>query len=245
MAKTMAYYDLRDVLVAGPESGLRTCPVCHLVLKAVGRYLDNLLYESVNDPGVRRAIRRARGFCNQHAWQLREIGGALGIAIIHRDVLETVKSSIQRGEYRRTQWFSLVRLQETLSPEEATASTAALVAVLEPQEECPACQQQRSMEDIYLITLLEHLDGDELAADFRTSAGLCLPHFRRALQLVRAEDTFHRLVEAQLTCLERLRDELDELIRKHDYRFMSEGFGAEGDAWIRAIAQVSGEKGVR
>lgn len=245
MAKTMAYYDLRDVLAGAPESGLRTCPVCHLVLKAVSRYLDNLLYESVNDPGMRRAIRRARGFCNQHAWQLREIGGALGVAIIHRDVLETVRRSIQQGGYQRTRWFPLVRLREALSPEKATASTAALVAVLEPQGECPACQQRRSMEDIYLTTLLEHLDDDELAADFRTSAGLCLPHFRRALQLVRDEDTFHRLVEAQLACLERLHAELNELIRKHDYRFMGEGFGAEGDAWIRAIAQVAGEKGVR
>ena len=32
----------------------------------------------------------------------------------------------------------------------------------------------------------------------------------------------------------------DEFIRKNDYRFMSEGFGSEGDAWIRAIECLSG-----
>jgi len=101
------------------------------------------------------------------------------------------------------------------------------------------------MEDDYLNTLLQHLDDEGLATALRTSAGLCLPHFRRALQLIRDEETFHRVVEWQLDCLERLHGELDELIRKHDYRFSGEDLGAEGDAWIRAIAQVSGEKRIR
>ena len=245
MSKTMAYYDLRDALAAGPESGLVSCPICCLALKSVARYLDNLLYESVNDPGVRRAIRQARGFCNEHAWQLREIGEPLGIAIIHRDVLETVIAFIRQGQYRRTQSLSLQRLQEALSGDQAAPTTAALVAMLEPQGECPACRQRRIMEDIYLNTLLRHLDDGALAPALRTSAGLCLPHFRRALQLVRDEESFHRLVEVQLVCLERLHGELSELIRKHDYRFLGEGFGAEGDSWIRAIARVSGQKGVR
>ncbi len=42
-----------------------------------------------------------------------------------------------------------------------------------------------------------------------------------------------------------LRDELAEFIRKQDYRFRDEGLGAEGDAWIRAIAQVSGARHLR
>lgn len=38
------------------------------------------------------------------------------------------------------------------------------------------------------------------------------------------------------------RDDLDELIRKHDYRFRSEVVtGAEADSWERAVAAVVGE----
>jgi hypothetical protein len=239
MKKHTVYYNLRDALVR------EGCPVCHIVLRGVAHYLDGLLYESVNDPGVRKALREARGFCNEHAWQLREIGGALGIAIIHRDVIETVMASIRRGRYRPTWSLPLQRLQGALRGDQPAVATADLVTVLEPQEECPACRQRRIMEDDYLNTLLQHLDDEGLAPALRTSAGLCLPHFRRALQLVRDEETFRRVVEWQLDCLERLHGELDELIRKHDYRFVGESFGTEGDAWIRAITQVSGEKGVR
>lgn len=245
LSKSAAYYNLRDVLDTGPANGSRTCPVCYLIAKSVTRYLDSLLYELVNDPGVRQEIRDARGFCNEHAWQLQKIGGALGIGIIYRDVIETVVEFIRQGKYRRNQLLSRQRLQGALSRDQPAAATADLVAILEPQGECPACRQQRVMEDVYLSTLLEHLDDEHLAPALRASAGLCLPHFRQTLQLVQDEQTFQRLVEVQLACLERLDGELSELVRKHDYRFAGEGFGAEGDSWIRAVAQVSGQEGIR
>ena len=53
MNKHTLYYNLRDAFA---EEG---CPICRLCSQAVDRYLDHLLYESVNDPGVRRNIRRS------------------------------------------------------------------------------------------------------------------------------------------------------------------------------------------
>jgi len=41
-----------------------------------------------------------------------------------------------------------------------------------------------------------------------------------------------------------LRKELDEFERKHDYRFTKEGFGKEGDSWIRAIEKMIGKEGM-
>ena len=42
--------------------------------------------------------------------------------------------------------------------------------------------------------------------------------------------------------LELLRGELNEVIRKNDYRFRSEEWGAERDAWVRALAMVTPAK---
>ena len=38
--------------------------------------------------------------------------------------------------------------------------------------------------------------------------------------------------------------ELEEIQRKHDYRFSNEDFGKEGDAWIRSIEKMVGKEGV-
>lgn len=249
-SKHTVYYNLRDALTHSTATAARTCPVCTLAAKSVASYLDGLLYELVNDSGMRQDIRQARGFCNEHAWQLRTIsGGALGIAIIYRDVLETVLKfikSIRPPKSRRAQPLSLQRLQEVLGGDPfVEAARGDLLATLEPQAECPACRQRRTSEEVYLSTLLEHLQDEELGPAFRASAGLCLPHFLQALPLVRDEQTFSSLIEIELACLERLDGELNEFIRKHDYRFADEGFGVEGDAWIRAIAQVSAQRGIR
>ena len=62
MNRTMSFYDLRDALV---EPG---CPICRLKARVAERYLDGLLWESVNDPGMRDQVRRSLGFCHEHGW---------------------------------------------------------------------------------------------------------------------------------------------------------------------------------
>ncbi len=48
------------------------------------------------------------------------------------------------------------------------------------------------------------------------------------------------LVNAQRRIWVRLVGQLSEFIRKNDYRFVCEPWGEESDAWLRAIAAVSG-----
>ena len=88
------YFELRDSL-GGPG-----CALCALALRSMRRYFDALGYESVNDPGIRSAVRAARGFCEVHGRMLREAHDALGTAIIHRDVLTVVACDATRKLYR-------------------------------------------------------------------------------------------------------------------------------------------------
>jgi DNA-binding transcriptional MerR regulator len=88
-------------------------------------------------------------------------------------------------------------------------------------------------------------DDERMQAALRSSAGLCLPHLRRALALARDPAAFERLLAITQEKMAELAGELDEFIRKNDYRFSQEGFGAEGDSWRRAIAWMVGARGVR
>jgi hypothetical protein len=56
--------------------------MCELEAAATRRYLDSLLYESVNDPGVRENLIRSQGYCLRHAHLLLGFKDGLGTAIL-------------------------------------------------------------------------------------------------------------------------------------------------------------------
>lgn len=213
-----------DLLDACAETG---CPVCRLSLKSMRRYMDSIMYECVNDPGVRAELRAARGYCNVHAWWLAEgHGHALGVAILQRDVVNVVLGLLEAAPAGR---HARQRAQDLLKR-------------LRPTAECPACAHRGAMEDLALKTLLEHVGDEPLTEALTRCGGVCLPHFARAVELAQANDALAHLVDLQRRTLSALRAELDELIRKHDYRYIDEGFGQEGDSWRRAIAMLCAER---
>jgi hypothetical protein len=237
MGRTMSFYDLRDAL------GQPGCAICRLKAQAVEQYLDGLLWESVNDPGLRANIRQARGFCHVHAWGLVRNGASVGVAIIMQDVLQTLLKTLEGAQFQELPPLSLRRVQERLDPGQPAAATAELIAQLNPQAPCPACAQVEKMESIYLHTLVEHLLGEgDLIAAYAASDGLCLPHFRQALSRVRDEAVFEALVDAQRSIWERLVGHLAEIIRKSDDRFRHEPHGEELGGALRAIAALSGPR---
>lgn len=234
MDKHIAYHKLCEAIT---EPG---CPVCRLTIEAVTGYLDRLMYADVNAIRLRDQLRRSRGFCAEHARQVLEIGNSLGLAIIYKDVVDNLGRALAKGRYRPISW--LQRLRERRRASARSQATAALVESLSPQASCPACDERRMVEDVLLGTLVEHLgENAEFRADWQRSEALCLPHFLRALELVRSQESYQALVETQLKVWGQLSEELAEYIRKNDYRFRHEGFGSEGDSWLRAVKKVVGE----
>lgn len=229
------YFELRDSL-GGPG-----CAVCSLALRSMRRYFDALGYESVNDPGIRSAVRAARGFCEVHGRMLREAHDALGTAIIHRDVLTVVADALGGAVYRTASLGDYLRMA---IGSEVGAQGNGRADALAPQETCPACIRRQTTDQTYVGVLMEHLTETELLPLFRTSAGLCLPHLRLALRCAPDASTFACVQTAQLAIWQRLGAVLDEFIRKHDHRFAAEPTGPEGSSWSRAVELVSGQFGL-
>ena len=56
---------------------------------------------------------------------------------------------------------------------------------------------------------------------------------------VATRDHAERLLSLESEKLNKLRTELNEIIRKNDYRFRNEEWGAERDAWLRALNRLT------
>lgn len=238
---SISYY---QVLEASSQPG---CPICGIAERTVDRYLSGLLWEQVNDPGTREQLRRTQGFCNAHAWRLPRVqaGAPLGIAIIYRDLISRVAEQIEAATFASLSRLSFHQVQETLDRDQPAAATAAVVQSLQPRSECPACAQRDRSTTIALHAMLDALPDDQRLLDaLKASAGLCLPHLRRAFELTRDERAFAVLQAIMQEKIAALLADLDEFIRKNDYRFINDGFGSEADSWRHAIAWMVGVQGV-
>jgi hypothetical protein len=98
---------------------------------------------------------------------------------------------------------------------------------------CRLCAAHDSGVDAAVDLLTHRQSQRALLQALRASDGLCDEHFERVRSLPGFED-------AQRVARERLLADLDELIRKQDYRFAHEPDAGEAQAWKRAVAAVNG-----
>lgn len=211
------YYEMREKLSA-PK-----CPICNLLLEAVNSFIESLLYEKINDHGIRDALTKSRGFCHQHSKMLREHGNPLAHAILYAHYLENTLQATQvlAGESHREKG-SLV-------------NTRLFHRRLKGEVECPLCSYQGEAEERYLSSLIDFLRDQDFSAAYSRSVGVCRPHFLRLYSRFCPRETKEVIFQRFLRTIEELHAELEEIKRKTDYRFAREDVGTERDAWVRVF----------
>lgn len=218
------------------------CPVCRLEQQTVEHYLDSQFYENVNSPRWRDWLNASLGFCHEHAWLAvnQHLGDALGFAIIYRGVIHSTLDHLKSDppSSSRRHWKSLLQR----FPEQARNLAEKMLYALTPQKHCPACQHRDETTRLTLSVLAQALSTPEMFEALEASEGLCFPHLRLALEQVREVSACERLLSIHRARLESLESELTEFIRKNDYRFKAEGFGREGNAWLRAVGLIIGSR---
>jgi hypothetical protein len=107
---------------------------------------------------------------------------------------------------------------------------------------CPVCDWDWSTEELYLSNLLDGFDDAEFASRYRESCGVCLPHLQMALDERADHAKLPLLVQAEREKLEALGAELQEFIRKHDYRYADEPKGREQTSWTRVVEKFVGQR---
>ncbi len=229
MEKHTSYFNILDAL---KEDG---CSICSLVKKTIRKVMEDFLYENVNDPGSRKEIRKSIGFCNTHAWQLQRLGDGLGSSIIYEDLINIALSRLEKVTLRRKNAEDF--LKEFLKEHKR-------YYYQKPNKVCPLCKTKREVEERYILTFIEGLQEEEFYSSFKDSFGLCLSHLLGVLKKCKEGKTAGLILRIELGKMRSLIGELKEFQRKHDYRFSHEGFGKEGDSWIRAIEKMVGKDGM-
>ena len=217
------------------------CPICRVEQRGVERYLDNQFYENVNSPAWRDQLRASQGLCHEHAWLgvNKRLGDALGYSIIYHDIVNSLLRSLnEEPRPARTPGRRASILGQ--GSESLRKRVEGVLALLTPQKRCPACAHRDEVTRDLLSVLAEGLSTAEVQEALEASDGLCLPHLRLALGSVNDDSAYETLLMIQRGKLEGLKHELAEFIRKNDYQAIKEGFGSEGDAWLRAIAMIIG-----
>lgn len=207
--------EIVEVLQSG-ESG---CAVCALVQASVVRGLKSFFAEFVNDPASRLLLRSALGFCRIHTPLLSITGDALGVAILYADLTELAierLSAVSTARFRTGPFHSR---RPRVSP-------------------CPACTMEAEADGRYTGALAAGLGEDVIWGLLESSAGLCTVHLEQTTRSAGPEHS-ERLLAMEHEKLLALQAELNEVIRKNDYRFRGEEWGAEKDSWLRAPAKIA------
>ena len=177
-------------------------------------------------PGAEIASAGMLDLCNAHAWRL--------VPTVPRDqAVAALTSGLQAAsavlqsdqgldELRPQSWWR--RLGRRGLPQGRLMASRLLPACA-----CPACEQTRALAAQRLPAVIE--------------GALCLPHLLLALEAVPTPREAVAALQPSLSYWRSLRAELDEYIRKQDYRFRHEPMGAETDAPWRAVAAMAGERG--
>jgi hypothetical protein len=238
--QTYSYYEMID---ACQKPG---CPLCRLGQASANRHLTSLIYDSVNDISLRAALRDSLGYCKEHAWLLPGAGDSapLGIAVVHRDLVNTIHKRLGEITYGKSRRSSLkLMMTDVIGLDEGAAREATTAKYLPEKAQCPACERRDEAEKLALKSVsqaLAKLDED-MASALKHSDGLCLVHLRMALEAARNQEAFDLLVTITQEQLTELIENLDEFIRKSDHRFRDEKItDSERQSWRKALQRVVG-----
>jgi hypothetical protein len=194
------------------------CPLCRAAHKLDREYMWHFFDERSSDEAALDEVAAARGFCADHADQLRRIE------------VEGLKSTIAISDVYEYTLRALAADLRRLQDGDTLDATR-----------CPACESREEGVAKNARYLLDELvENVEFREQFRTSPGLCVPHFRLVWEMTPASDKRALLRDTQLAATRSLLAEVREHLRKQRAEFAHEPAGPEVDSWQRAIWTTAG-----
>jgi len=218
--KHTPYFELLESL-----QNAKVCALCEMRERSTHRYLENLLYEHVNDPGLRGKLVQSRGFCGHHAKVLVSFGDGLGTAILYQDQVKQTLAFL-----------------EQLEEASKKAHRRKAMSDWDRHAPCPACTLEESHDASRIGTLLGGIGESEMREAFEGSPGLCIPHLLKVLVAAAKPSIQEDLLRLERAKFSNLLNELEEYCRKHEYQHARKEYGTEADSWQRAVQMLLGRR---
>lgn len=229
---------VNEAFAAGDE-----CPFCYLERQAEQHALRFTAGPSASymAPDIRAETNRA-GFCAVHMKKLYDFGNALGNALMLQTHFEDVLEQFDREMAREGK-----PAKKSLFGKKKEEGASRGKWLRDRVGSCYVCEKIDYTMDRYWRTFFYMLKEPEFRQKVEQSKGFCLRHFAQMLDLAdeklpaaQREWFDSTVIPMTRENLQRVKEDLDWLVAKYDYRNADADWRNSKDALQRSMQKVAG-----
>lgn len=221
------------------------CPFCYLEREAEQRVIDYAIGPGASymEPDM-RATTDKEGFCGTHLKKMFDYGNALGNALI----LQTYFIGMMQELEQQMEDYELPEKRQLFRRKKENTSEDALTVWLDQKlDSCFICNRLHYNMERYFATFFVLLKEEEFRTRVENCKGFCMRHFLELMRQARTqlpngqrEWFYDRVFSVHWENLNRVKEDLDWLIKKYDYRYAGEDWKNSRDALNRAMQKYQG-----
>ena len=230
---------INDAFDSGDE-----CPFCWLERKAERSTIRFVAGPSASymEPDVRAETDEA-GFCGDHLKKLYDYGNTLGSALM----LQTYMTGLLQEFHAGMDGNQPAGKRNFFSKAPAVPENAWWQQLRQRQERCFICERTEYHMQRYYHTFFVMLSDREFRAKVESSKGFCMRHFAQMMDLAQNQVPgpqrswfYPTVTKVMADNLERVKEDLDWLVAKYDYRNAKAEWKNSRDALPRAMEKLQG-----
>ena len=230
---------VNEAMDAGDE-----CPFCFLQRQAERSALRYVAGPGASymEPEVRAATDQT-GFCPEHMKKLYDYGNTLGAALM----LQTHYAGLLDAFRQEVEQFDHPAKKRLFGKKKAPEGEPMWQRLQNQTESCYICDKITYNMERYYSTFFALLKEPEFRRKVEGSKGFCLKHFAQLMKWAESElpeprrewfyKTVFQLMEENLV---RVKEDLDWLIAKYDYRNAGADWKNSRDALQRTMQKLAG-----
>lgn len=224
------------------------CPLCLLNTKVENSNVNYFLGESVMEPDQRIEVNE-KGFCSRHFKQLYDAGNRLPLGLMtHTHIKETLRSLRTHAEKMKASAAEEAGkpIYKRIGPKKGGNMVETAAEIANFSERCVLCERLVDNMERYIYTILYMYKHEpEFPKLFAESKGMCLKHYRQALEMApkhlsgeKLEQFADTLVDLEVANFERLEKEVEWFTLKFDYKNEDKPWGNSRDSVKRGINKL-------
>ena len=221
------------------------CPFCYLERAVEQRAIRYILGPGASymEPDVRAATDDV-GFCRSHYQKMYDYGNALGNALM----MQTYYAKMMDELSRQLDDFEMPDKRSLLPMRKQKETKLPLLEWLQKkQATCYICNRIEENQKRYLETFFVLIKEHEFREKVERSKGFCMHHFGQLLDCAREdlpnsqrEWFYETVVDLMKTHIDRVKEDIDWFVQKHDYRQAGASWKNSKDAVPRGMQKLRG-----
>jgi len=221
------------------------CPFCYLERAVEQRAIRYILGPGASymEPDVRAATDDV-GFCRSHYQKMYDYGNALGNALM----MQTYYAKMMDELSRQLDDFEMPDKRSLLPMRKQKETKLPLLEWLQKrQATCYICNRIEENQKRYLETFFVLIKEHAFREKVERSKGFCMHHFGQLLDCAREdlpnsqrEWFYETVVDLMKTHIDRVKEDIDWFVQKHDYRYAGAPWKNATDAVPRGMQKLRG-----